>query len=411
MTEHSLIHGHKAISPPVGVPVWDVDPYDVDILTNPVPFFRALHAKGPFAYLSKYGMLACGGYVVTREVFSDHERFTSSRGVGLSDFKLEEPWRPPSIVLEVDPPDHNRTRRIIMRALSPKVVRDLREAFDEDAEKLVDEVLPKGDLDAVVEIAEAFPTRVFPRAVGIKDPDPRMLIDYGAMVFNALGPDNDLRRAAMSKGPVVGPWVNAACKRENLTEDGIGAIIHSAVDKDELGEVEAEMLVRSLLSAGVDTTVTGIGNALLCLAQNPSEWEKLKSDPDKFAMPAFEETLRYTSPVQAFCRTANQDTEVAGVAIEEGTKILCVLGAANLDPAHWENADRFDISRQAAGHLALGAGVHVCVGQNIARAEGHAILRALARRVDRIELTGDPVWRPNNAVHALDRLPVTLIPA
>jgi hypothetical protein len=149
----------------------------------------------------------------------------------------------------------------------------------------------------------------------------------------------------------------------------------------------------------------------MCLAQNPLEWEKLKSDPEKFALPAFEETLRFTSPVQAFCRTANQDTEVAGIAIEEGTKILCVLGAANLDPAHWDNAETFDISRQAAGHLALGVGIHVCVGQNIARAEGQAILRAIAKHIDRIELVGDPVWRPNNAMHALDRLLLRLIPA
>ncbi len=406
--EHALIEGHKAIEPPKGVPVWDIDPYDPAVLSDAWGFFRALHAKGPFAYLPRYSMLVCGGYDVTREVFSDHDRFVSSRGVGLSDFKLEEPWRPPSIVLEVDPPAHTRTRRVIMRALSPKVVRDLRDAFQADADKLVDEVLATKEIEAVVDLAEAFPTRVFPRAVGIKDPDSRMLIDYGAMVFNALGPDNPLRQSALAMGPEIGPWIANACKRQNLTEDGIGATIHAAADDGEITEAEAEMLVRSLLSAGVDTTVTGIGNAIFCLAQNPAEWDKLKADPDRLALPAFEETLRYTSPVQAFCRTANGDTEVAGIQIEEGSKILCVLGAANIDPAHWDNAESFDISRRAAGHLALGVGVHVCVGQNIARAEGQAMLSALAKRVDRIELTGDAVWRPNNAIHALDRLPVRL---
>ncbi len=409
MNSETLIHGHKAFDPPAGVPVWDADPYDDAVLKDGRPFFKALLEKGPFAYLSRYGVLACGRYDVTKEVFSDHERFVSSRGVGLSDFKLEKPWRQPSVVLEVDPPYHTKTRRVIMRALSPKVVRSLRDAFRDDAERLVDDVVARGEIEAVTEIAEAFPTRVFPRAVGIKEPDTRKLIDYGAMVFNAIGPDNELRRASMAKGPQIVPWINEQCSRDRLTGDGIGAAIYGASDDGEITEEEAGMLVRSLLSAGVDTTVTGIGNALWCLASNPGEYEKLSQDPEGLALAAFEETLRYTSPVQAFFRTAGADTEVAGVRIEEGTKILCFLGAANIDPQKWDDPERFDISRTTMGHLAMGAGIHTCVGQNIARAEGQAVLRALAERVDRIELTGEAVWRPNNAIHALDRLPLRLV--
>lgn len=409
MDRQSLVHGHKAINVPENVPVWDVDPYDELVLTNERKFFIELLAKGPFAYLPKYGMLVCGQYGVTREVFSDHERFVSSRGVGLSDFKLEEPWRPPSIVLEVDPPYHTKTRRVIMRALSPKVVRDLQKAFNRDAEQLLDEVLAFGEIEAVRALAEVFPTRVFPKAVGIKAPDRRKLIDYGAMVFNAIGPDNNLRQKSMGNAADIVPWINAQCARESLTDDGIGAAIYKSADEGQISEDEAGMLVRSLLSAGVDTTVTGIGNAIWCFANHPGELEKLKQDPDGLALSAFEETLRYTSPVQAFCRTAGRDTEVAGVKIEEGTKILCVLGAANIDPDKWENPERFDITRNAMGHLALGAGIHSCVGQNIARAEGQAVIRAIGRKVKTIEMNGVVRWRPNNAIHGLERLPVRLI--
>ena len=177
------------------------------------------------------------------------------------------------------------------------------------------------------------------------------------------------------------------------------------MDTGEIGEDEAGMLVRSLLSAGVDTTVAALGNAIWCLATNPGEFERLKADPN-LARPAFEETLRYTSPVHTFCRTASVDTEVGGIAISAGAKILCVLGAANLDEDQWPNAGRFNIARRPVGHLALGVGIHNCVGQNVARAEGEAVLAALAAKVDAIELTGEPVWRPNNALHALARLPV-----
>lgn len=400
---------NKAIEPPEGVPTWDIDPYAIENLTDRT-YFDELRAKGAFAYIPKYGVLACGGYAVTKEVFSDHERFVSSRGVGLSDFKLEKPWRPPSIVLEVDPPYHNKTRRAIMKALSPKAVRDLRDAFKADAETLIDQIPQKQDIEGVFDLAEAFPTRVFPKAVGIKEPDTRMLIDYGAMVFNAVGPDNTLREKSTANAPTIVGWIMEQCARDRLTEEGIGAMLFASADAGEITEDEAGMLVRSLLSAGVDTTVTGIGNALWCLASNPEQYEKLKEDPEKMALPAFEETLRFTSPVQAFYRTAALDTEVAGVKIEEGTKILCVLGAANMDTDHWGNPQEFDITRKVAGHLALGSGIHTCVGQNIAWAEGQAVLRALAERIDRIESTGEVVWRPNNAIHALDRMPRRLVP-
>ncbi|MEM7269617.1 MAG: cytochrome P450, partial [Pseudomonadota bacterium] len=297
-------------------------------------------------------------------------------------------------------------RRAIMRALSPKVVADLRPMFREEADRLVDTLLNR-DIDGVAELAEVYPCTVFPKAVGLKNADQRMMLDYGLMVFNALGPDNQQRQAAMSRAPVVGPWIADQCKRENLTDDGIGAAIYASADDGVITEEEAGMLVRSLLSAGVDTTVTALGSALWCFAHNPAQFDALRADPGR-ALNAFEETIRYTSPVNAFCRTAAVDTEVAGVNIAEGTKILCVLGAANLDPDHWPDAGAFDISRKVAGHVALGAGVHNCVGQNVARAEGQAVLAAIAEKVSAITLTGEPVWRPNNAIRALDSLPVRL---
>ena len=207
--------------------------------------------------------------------------------------------------------------------------------------------------------------------------------------------------------PEIVPWIMAHCARDRLAPGGFGALLFQAADDGLVTEEEAGLLVRSLLSAGVDTTVTAIGNAVWCLAHNPGAFETLKADPT-LALAAFEETIRLTSPVHSFCRTAGADTDVAGVAIPEGAKILCALGAANLDERKWDQPERFDITRNTAGHLALGVGPHVCVGQNVARAEGQAILPALARKVERIEPMGEAVWRPNNAIRALDRFEVRL---
>ena len=400
-----MIEGHKEIGVPAGVPVWDVDPFDTTILTNPLEYYAELRSKGPFVYIPKYSVLACGRYAETREVFSDWERFVSSRGVGLQDFILEEPWRPPSIVLEVDPPYHTKTRVVIERALSPTVVRNLRDSFLLDAEMLVDKLLEKGTFEAVEELVETYPTTVFPQAVGLREIDRRKLVDYGEMVFNAIGPDNELRRNAMAKGPDVVPWIMEQCHRERLDPEGFGAAIYAGSDTGEVTVEEAGLLVRSLLSAGVDTTVAALGSAVWCLANHPEQFQRLKADPT-LPIWAFEETLRYTSPIHTFCRTANVDTEVSGVKIEEGTKILCVLGSANLDEDYWPEADRFDIERRPTDHLALGVGVHGCVGQNVARAELDIMLSVIANKVESIELAGDVIWRPNNSVRTLDRLPV-----
>ena len=403
-----MIEGHQELAPPSGVPVWDIDPYDPAVLTDPTAYYLALRDKGEFVYLPRYQVLACGRYEQTREIFSDWERFVSSRGVGLQDFKLGKPWRPPSIVLEVDPPYHKKTRTVLTRALSPRAVTDLKERFRVAADELVDQLIQKGRFDGVSDLAEAYPTSVFPQAVGLRKPDARKLVDYGAMVFNALGPDNAIRAAAMANGPEIVPWINEQCRRENLSENGFGASIYAAADTGEISEDEAGMLVRSLLSAGVDTTVTALGNALWCFARFPEQFARLREEP-ALARPAFDEVLRFTSPVHTFCRTADTDTMVGETRIAEGTKILCVLGAANLDERHWPNADQFDVTRRPVGHLALGVGIHQCVGQNVARAEGEAVLLALANKVSEINLTNQPVWRPNNAIHALDKLPVELI--
>ncbi|PXA85258.1 cytochrome P450 [Caulobacter sp. D4A] len=403
-----MIEGHMAFQPAAGIPVWDIDPYAESVLLNSGDYYAELRARGPLVYIPKWSVLASGRYEETREIFSDHSRFVSSRGVGLNDFKYGKPWRPPSIILEVDPPDHTKTRKVMARALSPKAIAGLKEDFRRAAERIIDQLIEQDDFEAVAELAEAFPVAVFPKAVGMVDSDRRRLVDYGAMVFNALGPDNKFRRAAMAQAPDIVPWITAACARDRLTKDGLGALIYGAADDGEVTEDEAAMLVRSFLSAGVDTTVTGIGSALWCLASNPQEFERLKADPS-LARPCFEEVLRFTSPVHTFTRTANQDTEVAGLPIAEGTKILCALASANLDPAKWGDPDVFRIDRKPVGHMAFGAGIHGCVGQNLARLELEAVLSVLAERVDRIEFAGEAVWRPNNAIRALDHMQLRFI--
>jgi cytochrome P450 len=235
------------------------------------------------------------------------------------------------------------------------------------------------------------------------------LLLYGDMIFNAFGPRNELLLRSAEKVQPVTAWIMAHCQRAMLRPGGFGDLIYQAADAGEISQDEAPMLVRSFLSAGVDTTVNGLGNALWCLATHPEAYAKLHADLG-LARQAFEESLRFESAVQTFFRTTSRDMELAGVPLPSGSKVLTVLAAANRDERQWPEPERFDIERRPTGHMAFGSGIHGCVGQVVARLEGELILAALAKRFKRVELAGAPTRRLNNTLRALSTLPLRLTP-
>ncbi len=395
----------EARRPPAGVPVSEIDPFSLTFLADPHPRHEALREAGPVVWLEAYGAYAAARYVEVREILADPATFCSSRGVGLSDFVREKPWRPPSLVLERDPPEHDRARAVLNRALSATVMRTLKGRFAEAAERLAAELARRGRFDAIADCAEVYPMMVLPDAVGLSKEGREHLLPYAATVFNMFGPDNELRRTAVAQMAPHVAWISGQCRRELLSADGIGAMIHEAADLGEITRQEAELLVRSLLSAGFDTTVHGLGAAMHALAANPDQFGALRANPGK-ARAAFEEAVRLESPVQTFFRTTTRDVSLSGVAIPEGEKVLMLLGAANCDPRKWPDPDRYDIDRPTFGHVAFGAGVHMCVGQLLARLEGEALLGAVARAFSSLEPDGEPTKLYNNTLRGWTKMPV-----
>lgn len=385
------------------------DPFTLENISNPYPLHEKLREAGPVVWLEKHGCYAVTRYEWVYEILTDFETYCSSGGLGPKDIRKEAEWRPPSI-LESDPPTHTVMRRGLAGVISPSTMRRLREQFAPFAEELAEEVAQRGTVDGIVDIAERYPLKVFPDAVGLRPDGRENLLPYGSMVFNAFGADNDIRSAAFAEGERVAAWVMDSCERENLTDTGLGADIWTVADEGRIEPQQATLLVRALLSAGVDTTIFGIGNTLYNLAKYPEQWEKLKAKP-QLAKFAVDEALRVESPFQMFHRTATVDTELGGVQIPADSKILLFMGAANRDPRQWgEDADVFDLDRNASGHVAFGMGLHQCVGQPIARTEIELMLQALAKRVDRIELTGEVTPWIHNVLRGFARLPLQLTP-
>jgi cytochrome P450 len=293
------------------------------------------------------------------------------------------------------------------RVLAPKTVRAMRETFAARARAMVEPLVGAGTCDGMKEIARRYPLEMFPDVVGLTERGRGHLLAYGGMVFNGFGPRNAHFERAMARGAEARDWVMANTRRDALAPDGLGARLHAIAADEGFSEEEAGLLVRSFLSAGVDTTVHGIGNALLCFATHPEQWAALRADPSR-ARAAFEEVIRYESPVQMFFRTTTRPVEVDGETIPDGEKVLLFLASANRDSRRWEDAERFDIARSSSGHVGFGAGIHACVGRMLARLEGELLLGALAERVGGIELDGEPRRELNNNLRGLDALPLRL---
>jgi 4-methoxybenzoate monooxygenase (O-demethylating) len=395
---------------PEGVPVITADPFSLENLADPHILHQQLREAGPVVYLDHYNIWGMARYEQVNVALKDWRTFSSASGAGLSDFRKEKPWRTPSLLLEADPPGHTQAREVVSLILAPPALKALRESFEREANALVDTLVDLGSFDAVTQLAEVYPLKVFGDAVGLPAEGRRNLLPYANMVFNAFGPRNQLLESAMADAQPVQQWIATNSQREALRPGSFGAQIWAAVDAGKIPEEWAPLLVRSLLSAGLDTTINGIAAAIYALATHPEQWSLLRQDPS-LSKAAFEETVRWESTVQTFFRTTTREVEIAGVRIPAGEKVLLFLGSANRDPRRWTDPDSFEIQRNSSGHVGFGMGLHRCVGQTVARFEAEIVLTALARRLERIELTGQPQRKPNNTLRAWTSLPVAVYPA
>jgi 4-methoxybenzoate monooxygenase (O-demethylating) len=377
-------------------PSLDFDPFDEAALADPYAHHDALRDAGPVVWLAPVGCYGMGRYGEVQAGLKNWQTYVSGRGVGMADFAKEEPWRPPSLLLEADPPLHDRTRGLMNKVASLASLRAVMPQWQAKADALVERLVEQCEVEAVSELGEAYPLLVFPDLIGLREAGREHLIPYGTTAFNAFGPRNALLEASLAAAVDATAWVMESCKRENLTPGGWGMQVYEAADRGECSHAEAERLVRSFLTAGVDTTVNGIGNMLHAFAQNPEQWARLRAEPG-LAKRAFEESLRWGGTVQTFFRTTSCAVEVEGVELP--------------DPRHWERAAEFDITRSASGHVGFGFGIHQCLGQMVARLEAEAVLNALIPRVAEIRPAGPAKRRLNNTLHAVSQLPLELVPA
>jgi cytochrome P450 len=355
-------------------------------------------------WLNKYDCAATGTHAIVRAILPDWRRFTSTAKPCDAPFSLV----PPILVTE-DPPEHTQVRNALMQFFTPAALARHAGDFAAEADRVVAEAIERGPVDAVKDIAAAFVLKVFPDMIGLKEEGRELILDFGEAAFNTVGPINAIFEESFERAAPAFAWIEANTLPDTVAPGGLAARIFELGDKGLIPPDRAALLVRATIAAGFDTTVLAIANAIGAFLRFPDQWERLRADP-RLAKSAFEELLRYDPPARVQGRTATVDCEVEGVQFRKGDPVALFLTAAGRDPARWDDPDRFDIGRKGA-NLGFGAGIHLCLGQVLARMEYDAVFQALVRRVARLEPAGEGRRFINNAAVGWGTLPVRLVPA
>jgi cytochrome P450 len=325
----------------------------------------------------------------------------------------EERERGAHSILNVDPPDHTRLRRLVSKAFTPKMVHELRPRIQALVDEALDTMAARGEADVISDLAFPLPFTVISEMLGMPDGNRDEVRGWSHTLTKTLDPilSPEEVQAALAAADNMQAHVQdvLAWKRDHPADDLLTGLLAAEDEGDRLSEIELLDQVLLLYVAGHETTVNLIGNATLALLGHPDQLARLRADPELDGG-AVEELLRYDSPVQFSRRITIADLDVDGTTIPAGTFTLTCLGSANHDEARWgPTADELDITRADAGqHMSFGNGIHHCLGSSLARTEAQVAIGALVRRFPDLALAGEPERNGRVVLRGLESLPVTL---
>ena len=339
------------------------------------------------------------------------DEFCSGRGVGFSDIPAEynEPF---GSFLMTDAPRHTQLRRLVSRAFTPRQIAIIEEQIHAQAKAIVTDAVKQGACELVGSLSMKLPLWTISEMLGVPPDRQRELADAANLMVGAQDPrfteaHDDPFTAVLSAGITMSMLGSelAALRRTSPADDLLTALVEAEVEGERLNDQEIGAFTVLLGVAGNDTTRNSITHGVLAFANNPEQWELLRSDPDTHLAGAVEEVLRWASPVMTFRRTATRDTYIENQEIAEGDHVVMFYGSGNRDESVFDDPWRFDITRKPNSHIAFGGGgPHFCLGANLARAQLHSVFAELAQSVVAFDV-GDPERLTGafvNGIHALN---------
>jgi cytochrome P450 len=312
-------------------------------------------------------------------------------------------------MLNSDPPDHERLRRLVNKAFTARRIEQLRPRIEEITDGLVADIGPAADVDLLDVFAFPLPITVICELLGVPTKDRDDFRTWSNALISGGIPQEEIQAAAVAMAGYLSDLVEA--KRVEPGADMMSALVQAHDANDRLAHDELIAMAFLLLVAGHETTVNLIANGVLALITNPDQLAALRAD--RGLLPgAIEEFLRFESPVKnATFRFTTEPTELGGVVVPARELVVLSLGSANRDPDRYADPDHLDIERDTSGHMAFGHGIHYCLGAPLARLEAEIAVNRLLDTYDRIELAvpvEDLRWRPGMLIRGLERFPVHL---
>jgi cytochrome P450 len=403
-----------------------VDLTDLDMWARGVPYdeFARLRVRAPVAWFPDEGS---GFWSVHRygdivAASRDVATFSSSRGVSFEE-PTDEDMAARRTIIDTDPPEHTKLRKIVSGTFSQRAIAVYEHFIAGLTEQVLDRCPASGPFDFVDVVAKEVPIRVLAQVMGLPAADLDLFIDLGDRLIANTDPDiTDVvwgrdDTDAYRRFPFRSPYgkqlwdLGRQVVHDRLAEPGddlLSRLLRAEVDGDRLSETDLDNFFSILVVAGNETTRIAIAQGVLAFCQYPEQWDRLRADPALLDA-ATDEVIRWSCPTHFMRRTAATDTTLGGAAIRAGDKVVLWYVSGNRDEAEFADPDVFDVGRNPNRHLSFGrGGPHLCLGVHLARLEVKVVLAALARRVRRFELAGEPRRIRSNFTNGLKALPIQI---
>jgi cholest-4-en-3-one 26-monooxygenase len=356
--------------------------------------------------------------VVNRDVETYSSELGGTQRFNISDLNPDFDTRG-KMLIDTDPPQHTRYRRIVNRGFTPRMIGLLEDHLQYRAELIVDDVIESGSCDLVNDLAAELPLQAIAEMMGVPQEDRHLMFEWTNIMIGANDPEysgeagssNEARDAAMQLYMYSNQL--AAKRRDDPRDDLVTKLLNADVDGEALTEEEFDMFMLLLSVAGSETTRTATSHGMQALFDNPDQMALMQENlfDDAFIATAIEEIVRWATPVHHFRRTATVDTELRGKKIAAGDKVLMWHVSANRDEEIFDEPFTFDLRRSPNEHIGFGGGgAHFCLGANLARAELRIIFREMLSRMPDMAPTGPPELLRSNFIHGVKRIPVAFTP-